>query len=150
MRLTETIIATLQRLSVEDQQKVLDTINRLPTAKQPAGSSKPNSAEIPSRSPIWAKLQAIGNAAEATRWSDHLAGHYSNLALVQVQIAHLTQSFLTFPALSSACSHRKGAEVLCLLGRWDRRAQRSEGLAVPLAVRLSLAIGGPVCRHVPL
>jgi hypothetical protein len=64
MTVTEAIIAKVRQLSAEDQQKVLELVRNFPSAEQPNVGPGPTSTEQPGKGSIWAKLQALGKAAE--------------------------------------------------------------------------------------
>ncbi|HWY87313.1 MAG TPA: hypothetical protein VNX28_11340, partial [Gemmataceae bacterium] len=49
-----------------DQQRILETINKLPASEQTSDSGSANGNESSAKSSIWAKLQAIGRASEVT------------------------------------------------------------------------------------
>jgi hypothetical protein len=66
MTVAETIIAKVRQLSAEDQRRVLELISSLPSAEQSNHGSEANGMEEPGKASIWAKLHAMGQAAEVS------------------------------------------------------------------------------------
>jgi hypothetical protein len=66
MTISEAILAKLSQLSAEDQQRILETINNLPASEHTSDNRSANGNELPAKTSIWAKLQAIGQASEET------------------------------------------------------------------------------------
>lgn len=64
MSVTEAIMAKLRQLSADDQQRILDAINKLPDAGQAEHLTSPNGTASPEKGSIWARLQAVGKASE--------------------------------------------------------------------------------------
>ena len=64
MTVTETIIARVRHLSVQDQQRVLELISTLPSSKSAdAGAATNGDGERPERA-FWSSLQRLGEASE--------------------------------------------------------------------------------------
>jgi hypothetical protein len=64
MTVTEAIIAKVRQLSAEDQEKVLELIGNLLSAERVDRGLGANGTEQPGNGSIWARLHAIGQAAE--------------------------------------------------------------------------------------
>ena len=64
MSITEAILTKLQRLSAEDQQRILEAINKLPTTEKKDGLGSATGDAQLAKTSIWAKLQAMGEAFE--------------------------------------------------------------------------------------
>jgi hypothetical protein len=64
MSVLDTILTKLQRLSAEDQQKVLDAIEKLPAVAPASQEHGPVDTECSQGESIWVKLKEIAKQSE--------------------------------------------------------------------------------------